>query len=322
MAEEIDVKEVPGVGDVTARKLRELGIIDVKALLLYSPIQLAEMLNTAVERAERIILSAYNLLKERGLVEDDFVTADYLLEKLSRRRYITTGSRNLDTLLRGGVVTGAVTEFYGEFGSGKTQLCHTLAVNVQLPEEEGGLDKNAIYIDTEKTFSPSRIVEIANARGLDPKETLRRIVVARAFNTTHLLLLSHSLPKKIKENNIGFIAIDSAVAPFRAEYIGRGKLSERQQLLNRFMHDLLRVAELYEVAIVITNQVQAQPDIMFGDPTKPVGGHVVAHAVTYRIYLKKSKKNIRIAMIIDSPEHPPGEAVFTITKDGISDPET
>ena len=322
MAEEIDVKEVPGVGDVTARKLRELGIIDVKALLLYSPIQLAEMLNTAVERAERIILSAYNLLKERGLVEDDFVTADYLLEKLSRRRYITTGSRNLDTLLRGGVVTGAVTEFYGEFGSGKTQLCHTLAVNVQLPEEEGGLDKNAIYIDTEKTFSPSRVVEIANARGLDPKETLRRIVVARAFNTTHLLLLSHSLPKKIKENNIGFIAIDSAVAPFRAEYIGRGKLSERQQLLNRFMHDLLRVAELYEVAIVITNQVQAQPDIMFGDPTKPVGGHVVAHAVTYRIYLKKSKKNIRIAMIIDSPEHPPGEAVFTITKDGISDPET
>ncbi len=322
MAEEIDVKEVPGVGDVTARKLRELGIIDVKALLLYSPIQLAEMLNTAVERAERIILSAYNLLKERGLVEDDFVTADYLLEKLSRRRYITTGSRNLDTLLRGGVVTGAVTEFYGEFGSGKTQLCHTLAVNVQLPEEEGGLDKNAIYIDTEKTFSPSRIVEIANARGLDPKETLRRIVVARAFNTTHLLLLSHSLPKKIKENNIGFIAIDSAVAPFRAEYIGRGKLSERQQLLNRFMHDLLRVAELYDVAIVITNQVQAQPDIMFGDPTKPVGGHVVAHAVTYRIYLKKSKKNIRIAMIIDSPEHPPGEAVFTITKDGISDPET
>ena len=314
------MKKVPGIGDVTARKLKELGIIDVKALLLYSPIQLSEMLNTAVERAERIIINAYNLLKEKGLIEEDFVTADHLLERVKKRKYITTGSKNLDTLLKGGVVTGAVTEFYGEFGSGKTQLCHTLAVNVQLSKEEGGLGKNAIYIDTEKTFSPSRIVEIADSKPIDPKEALRKIIVARAFNTTHLLLLSHSLPKKIKENNVGFVAIDSAVAPFRAEYIGRGKLSERQQLLNRFMHDLLRVAELYDVAIVITNQVQAQPDVMFGDPTKPVGGHVVAHAVTYRIYLRKSKKNTRIAMIIDSPEHPPGEAVFIISKEGIVDP--
>lgn len=202
-----------------------------------------------------------------------------------------------------------------------TQLCHSLAVNVQLPEDQGGLNKNAIYIDTEKTFSPSRIVDIANARGMDPRDTLHRIIVARAFNTTHLLLLSHSLPKKIKENNVGLVAIDSAIAPFRAEYIGRGKLSERQQLLNRFMHDLLRIAEVYDVAIVITNQVQEQPDIMFGDPTKPVGGHVVAHAVTYRIYLRKSKKNLRIALIVDSPEHPPGEAVFAITRAGIVDPE-
>jgi DNA repair protein RadA len=505
MTEEIDIKEIPGIGDVTARKLRELGIMEARDLLLYSPIQLAEMLNTAVERAEKMILNAYDMLKERGVIEEDFVTADYLLEKVSRRKYITTGSRNLDELLGGGVVTGAVTEFYGEFGSGKcisrdtpilyidgkdivvddikevygkyvvlygeeryssgyitrahdlsvlayngygveessspilyreyvkrlievgldggvnirltsihpllvmrggvvswiragdlrvgdyiggfreiymedtelirerllshaddrlyremhwyyvsdvreidyydyvydmvvpryhtflggdqpiifhnTQICHSLAVNVQLPTDEGGLNKNAIYIDTEKTFSPSRIVEIANGRGLEPREVLSRITVARAYNTTHLLVLSHSLPRKIKENNIGFVAIDSAIAPFRAEYLGRGRLSERQQLLNRFMHELLRVAEIYDVAVVITNQVQEQPDIMFGDPTKPVGGHVVAHAVTYRIYLKKSKKNIRIAMIVDSPEHPPGEAVFAIAKDGIIDPE-
>lgn len=320
LSSELDVKKVPGVGEVTARKLRELGIEDVKDLLLYSPIQLAEMLDTAVERAEKMILSAYKLLKEKGLMEEDFVTADHLLEKAGRRKYISTGSKNLDGLLRGGVATGAVTEFYGEFGSGKTQLCHTLAVNVQLSEGEGGLGKNAIYIDTEKTFSPSRIMEISDSRNLDSGESLRRIIVARAFNTTHLLLLSHSIPKKIKEYEVGLVAIDSAVAPFRAEYIGRGKLSDRQQLLNRFMHELLRIAELYEVAVVITNQVQSQPDIMFGDPTKPVGGHVVAHAVTYRIYLRKSKKNSRIAMIVDSPEHPPGEAVFMISKEGITDP--
>lgn len=320
MSEEISIREIPGIGDVTARKLEELGITDVKALLLYSPIQLAEMLNTSVERAEKMILNAYELLKERGLIEDDFITADYLYERMSRRRYITTGSRNLDELLKGGVATGAVTEFYGEFGTGKTQLCHTLAVNVQLPEDRGGLERNAIYIDTEKTFSPSRIVEIANAKGLDPRSTLHRISVARALNTTHLLLLIHSLPRKIIESDVGYIAIDSAVAPFRAEYIGRGKLAERQQLLNRLMHELIRIAEMYDVAIVITNQVQAQPDVLFGDPTKPIGGHVVAHAVTYRIYLKKSKKNLRIAMIVDSPEHPPGETVFTIAEEGISDP--
>ncbi len=318
---DLDVKNLPGIGDVTARRLREAGIYTVKDLLLYSPIHLADILNVSVERAEKIVIDAYNYLKEKGIIQDDFISADELMERVGRRRYITTGSRNLDELLRGGIPTQAVTEFYGEFGTGKTQLCHTLAVNVQLPESEGGLNQNAIYIDTEKTFSPSRIVEIASNKGLDPRETLKRIVVARAYNTSHLLLLTRSLPQKIREYNVGFVAIDSAVAPFRAEYLGRARLSERQQLLNRFMHDLIRIAELYDVAVVITNQVQEHPDIVFGDPTKPVGGHVVAHAVTYRIYLKKAKqKNIRIAMIVDSPEHPPGEALFAISSAGICDP--
>lgn len=318
---DIDVRELPGVGEVTAKKLKEAGIYTVRELLLYSPIYLAELLNIGEERAEKLILAAHDLLKKRGLISEDFISAEELMEKIKRRRYISTGSRNLDNLLRGGVATQAVTEFYGEFGSGKTQICHTLAVNVQLPEDQGGLSQNAIYIDTEKTFSPSRIVEIASHRGLNPSEALKRIVVARAYNTTHLLLLMKMLPEKIKSHNVGFVAIDSAVAPFRAEYLGRGKLAERQQLLNRFMHDLIRIAELYDVAIVITNQVQSQPDIMFGDPTKPVGGHVVAHAVTYRIYIRKAKqKGVRIASIVDSPEHPPGEALFMIAEGGITDP--
>ncbi|RLG62002.1 DNA repair and recombination protein RadA [Candidatus Geothermarchaeota archaeon] len=320
---DIDVRELPGVGEVTARKLKEAGIYTVRELLLYSPIYLSELLNISEERAEKLVITAHDFLRERGLISDDFISAEELLEKIKRRRYITTGSRNLDNLLKGGIATQAVTEFYGEFGSGKTQLCHTLAVNVQLPESEGGLNQNAIYIDTEKTFSPSRIVEIATAKGLNPSDILKNIIVARAYNTTHLLLLIKMLPEKIKSNNVGLVAIDSAVAPFRAEYLGRGKLAERQQLLNRLMHDLIRIAELYDAAIVITNQVQAQPDIMFGDPTKPVGGHVVAHAVTYRIYLRKAKqKGLRIASIVDSPEHPPGETLFLISEEGITDPTT
>ena len=314
------VERLPGIGRETAKKLNVIEIYTVRDLILYSPIQLADMLNISVDRAEKIVMSAYDFLRERGVIQDDFVTADILAEEVKKRRYITTGSKNLDSLLGRGIPTKALTEFYGEFGTGKTQLCHTLSVNVQLPEDEGGLDMNTIYIDTEKTFSPSRIVDIAKARGLDPGNTLKRIYVAKVYNSTHLMILIRYLSKKVREDNIGFIAVDSAVAPFRAEYIGRSKLAERQQLLNRLMHNLIELADIYNIAIVITNQVQASPDMFFGDPTKAVGGHVVAHSTTYRIYLRKSKNNTRVAAIKDSPEHPPNQTIFRITEEGIVDP--
>ncbi len=320
--EMLDVSSLKGVGDVTAKKLREAGINTIQDLMLYSPIYISELTGIPVERAEKLVLQAYERLKDLGLAPPDFASASDIMERRKARKYITTGSHNLDELLKGGIATQAVTEFYGEFGSGKTQICHTLAVNVQLPEEQGGLGKGAIYIDTENTFSPDRITEIAYHRGLDPNEVLKRIIVGTPYNTVILLNMVKKLPELIKKYDVGFIAIDSAVGPFRAEYLGRGRLSERQQLLNRFMHDLVRIAEVYDVAVVITNQVQERPDVIFGDPTKPIGGHVVAHAVTYRIYLKKSKRpNLRIASIIDSPEHPPGEAVFAITEKGVTDPE-
>ncbi len=319
--EELDVGKLKGVGDVTAKKLKEAGIYTVQDLLLYSPIYVSEVTGIPVERAEKLVLQAYEYLKELGLVPQDFTVANELFTKRRSRKFIKTGSNNFDEMMKGGIPTQAVTEFYGEFGSGKTQLCHTLAVNVQLPESEGGLGKTAIYIDTENTFSPDRIVEISLNKKLDPNDILKNIIVGRPYNTVILLNMVKKLPDLIKKHNVGFIAIDSAVGPFRAEYLGRGRLSERQQLLNRFMHDLLRIAEVYDVAIVITNQVQARPDVMFGDPTRPIGGHVVAHAVTYRIYLKKAKAaDLRIASIVDSPEHPPREIVFKIWEGGITDP--
>ena len=316
-----DIKELSGIGDVSRKKLNEIGVYTVRDLMLYSPIQLAGLLNTSVDRAEKMVLNAYNFLKEKKLIPDDFVTADLLMEEVEKRKYITTGSKNLDSLLGKGVPTRALTEFYGEFGVGKTQICHVLAVDVQLPPDRGGLDKNTIYIDTEKTFSPSRIVDIAEARGLDPKLTLKRIYVAKVYSSPHLMTLTRFLPKKIREDNIGFIAVDSATAPFRAEYLGRGMLAERQQMLNRFMHNLVDIADLYDVAVVITNQAQAAPDILYGDPTKAVGGHVVAHAVTYRIYLRKGGKGARVASVKDSPEHPPSQTVFMIAKEGVVDVE-
>jgi DNA repair protein RadA len=200
-----------------------------------------------------------------------------------------------------------------------SQICHTLCVMVQSPRGEGGLDSGAVYIDTEGTFRPERIAEIAESRGLDSEKVLSKITVARAYNSAHQELIVKELGKVIEPNKLKLVILDSAVAHYRAEFLGRGTLSERQQRLNRFMHQLLRTAEIYNIAVVVTNQVQAAPDSFFGDPTRPTGGHVVAHTSTYRIYLRKAAKN-RIARMVDSPYHPERDAVFCLDEKGVDDP--
>ena len=200
-----------------------------------------------------------------------------------------------------------------------SQICHTLCVMAQQPKGEGGLDAGAIYIDTEGTFRPERIQEIAEARGIDSEKVLSHITVARAYNSAHQELIVKDLGRIIEPNKIKLVILDSAVAHYRAEFLGRGTLAERQQRLNRFMHQLLRTAEIYNIAVVVTNQVQAAPDSFFGDPTRPTGGHVVAHTSTYRIYLRKAAKN-RIARMVDSPYHPERDTVFILNEKGVDDP--
>ncbi len=200
-----------------------------------------------------------------------------------------------------------------------SQICHTLSVMVQQPRGQGGLEGAAVYIDTEGTFRPERISEIAEARGFKPEEILSRITVARAYNSAHQELIVRDVGKVIEANKVKLLVLDSAVAHYRAEYVGRGTLAERQQRLNRFMHLLIRTAEVYNVAVVVTNQVQSAPDSFFGDPTRPTGGHVVAHTSTYRIYLRKAAKN-RIARMVDSPYHPERDAVFMLDDKGVDDP--
>jgi len=189
---------------------------------------------------------------------------------------------------------------------------------VQQPSSEGGLAARAIYIDTENTFRPDRIVSIAEARAFDSRKALENVIVATAYNSAHQELIIEEAGSVIEDNNARLIIIDSAVAHYRAEFIGRATLSDRQQRLNRFMHILVRIAETYEVAVVVTNQIQASPDAYFGDTIRPTGGHVLAHTSTYRIYLKRSGKN-RIARMVDSPYHAEREILFTLSNGGISD---
>ncbi|OYT34656.1 DNA repair and recombination protein RadA [Archaeoglobales archaeon] len=315
----IDLEEIPGVGQETAKKLREAGFSTIEAIAVASPSELCTISGISESSAIRIIQHARKLANIGG-----FESGDKVLERRKNVRKIKTGSSSLDNLLCGGVETQAITELFGEFGSGKTQICHQLAVNVQLSEKEGGLEGSAIIIDTENTFRPERIIQMAEAKGLDPNGALKNIFVAQAYNSNHQMLLvdnARELAEKLKNEGkpVKLLVVDSLMSHFRAEYIGRGTLADRQQKLNRHLHDLMKFGEIYNAAIVVTNQVMAKPDVMYGDPTKPVGGHIIAHTATYRIYLKKGRGDIRIARLIDSPHLPEGEAIFKITERGVED---
>ncbi|HKZ89444.1 MAG TPA: DNA repair and recombination protein RadA [Thermoplasmata archaeon] len=308
------IEELPGVGPATAEKLKEAGYSDLMALAVASPQMVADAAEIGSNVAQKIIIAAREAADVGG-----FETGDIILERRKSVAKLTTGAKALDELLGGGLESQAITECYGEFGSGKTALAHQLSVNVTRPEDEGGLDAESVWIDTEQTFRPERIRHMAEALELDVDEVLKKIHVARAFNSHHQMLLVEKAHDLSKDFPVRLIVIDSLTAHFRAEYIGRGVLAERQQLLNKHIHELMRFGDLHNAVIYVTNQVQAKPDAFFGDPTRPIGGHIVGHSATFRVYMRKSKGGKRIARLIDSPNLPEAEAVFSIMEEGIRD---
>ena len=308
------IDNLPGVGPATAEKLREAGYTDIMSIAVASPKELSDAAEIGDATAAKIIQKAR---KEADVGK--FETGSALLEKRARVGHLTSGSKTFDELLGGGFETQSITELYGEYGSSKTQIAHQLCVSVQLPLEQGGLNSHAFFIDTENTFRPERIIQMANAFELDPDEALEKIHVARAYNSSHQMLLVDKVKELSKETPASLLIVDSLTAHFRAEYIGRGALADRQQKLNKHMHDLLRWSDLNNGIVCVTNQVSSKPDAFFGDPTRPIGGHIVGHTATFRIYLRKSKGPKRIARLIDSPHLPEGEAVFTVGEAGIRD---
>lgn len=309
-----DISNLPGVGPATADKLREAGFDDLMAIAVSSPSELAE----ACEIGEGVAIKIINAARKIADV-GSFETGDQVMRRRETVGKLRSQAKGLDELLGGGFETQSITELFGEFGSGKTQVGHQLCVNVQLPVEEGGLDGHALYIDTENTFRPERIIQMAEAKGMDPEEVLSRIHVARAFNSNHQMMLVEKAADVCKEFPIRLIVVDSLTAHFRAEFVGRGTLANRQQKINKHMHDLLRLGGLNNSVICVTNQVSAKPDAFFGDPTRAIGGHIVGHTSTFRIYLRKSKGGKRIARLIDSPHLPEGEGIFTVTEKGLEE---
>ena len=309
----LDVTDLPGVGPAIAKRLSEAGYKSVESIAVASPAELAAAGSIGETTATKIIKAG------REMLDIGFETADLLLERRRTAGRITTGSKALDELFGGGLETQAITEMYGSFRSGKTQMAHQLAVNVQRSSEEGGLSATAIYVDTEGTFRPERLEDMAEAYGMDKKKVLKNVVWARAYNSDHQILLCDQAMEMAPERNAKLLIVDSVTSHFRAEYTGRGTLAARQQKLNKHLHHLQRGAEINNMAVYITNQVMSRPDAFFGDPTAPVGGHVLAHVPQTRCYLRKSKGERRICRLVDSPNLPEGEAVFTVVKDGIRD---
>jgi DNA repair protein RadA len=340
-----DLEDLPGVGPATAEKLRDNGFNDYQGIAVASPGELSNTADIGESSAADIISAARDAADIGG-----FESGAQVLERRQEIGKLTWGVEEVDELLGGGVETQSITEVYGEFGSGKSQVTHQLSVNVQLPREHGGLEGSAIFIDSEDTFRPERIEDmlfgladetiedamvlhgVADEGEADADDealregllesVLDNIHVAKAFNSNHQILLAEKAQEIASDSQDGefpvrLLAVDSLTAHFRAEYVGRGELADRQQKLNKHLHDLMRVGDLNNTAVVVTNQVAANPDSFFGDPTQPIGGNILGHTSTFRLYLRKSKADKRIVRLVDAPNLADGEAVMRVDGDGL-----
>ncbi|MEY7849332.1 DNA repair and recombination protein RadA [Natrarchaeobius sp. A-rgal3] len=338
---EADLETLPGVGPATADKLHDAGFESFQSLAVASPSELSNTADVGESTAADIVRAARDAADIGG-----FETGATVLERRNKIGKLTWHIDEVDDLLGGGIETQSITEVYGEFGSGKSQVTHQMSVNVQLPQEVGGLHGSAIFVDSEDTFRPERIDDMV--RGLPDdvidatledreiegsagdeeamdeliEDVLDKIHVAKAFNSNHQMLLAEKAKELASEHEeseypVRLLAVDSLTAHFRAEYVGRGELADRQQKLNKHLHDLDKVGNLYNAAVLVTNQVASNPDSFFGDPTQPIGGNILGHKSTFRIYLRKSKGDKRIVRLVDAPNLADGEAVMRVQDGGL-----
>jgi len=303
-----------GITSADLKKLLEAGFNTVESIAFSTRKNLCAVKGISEAKAEKLSIEASKLIPL------GFSTATELFLRRKDILYITTGCKELDKLLGDGIETGSITEIFGEFRTGKTQLCHQICVTCQLPTKRGGAEGKALYIDTEGTFRPERLLAIAERYQLDGDDVLENIAYARAYNTDHQSQLLLQASAMMAEKRFTVIVVDSATALYRTDYSGRGELSARQMHLARFLRTLQRLADEFGVAVVITNQVVAEVGgTVFSADKKPIGGNIMAHASTTRLSLRKGRGETRICKIYDSPNLPEAEATFTITGNGISD---
>eukprot|EP00736_Rhodelphis_marinus_P009269 Rmarinus@m.5453 len=314
----IPLQRLEGAG-ITAsdvKKLQDGGIYTVESLAMTTKRELMKIKGISEPKAEKLIAEASKLMPM------GFITATEFHRQRAEVIHLSTGAKELDALLAGGIETGSITELYGEFRTGKTQLCHTLAVTCQLPLDQNGGEGRALYIDTEGTFRPERLCQIAKRFNLDEQDVLDNVAFARAYNSDHQNRLIAEASGILAESRYALVIVDSATALYRTDYSGRGELSERQQHLAKFMRSLQKLADEFGVAVVVTNQVVADPgggSLFQANALKPIGGNIMAHSSTTRLAMRKGRGESRVCKIVDSPCLAEGEATFAIKDDGIGD---
>lgn len=310
------IEDLDGVGPATAEKLRELGYHTIESLATAA---LKELVPAGIseKQAAKIISQA------RGSIAISFIPANELIKLRQNVLRLSSGSKSIDELLGGGLESQTISEFYGQYGVGKSILCHQLCVNAQKPVDQGGLNGGALYIDTEQTFRPEWIERMSNHLGMDPDTVARNIMYAEAYTSDHQILLLEKADQVIKENNIRLIVVDSLTAHFRSEYLGREMLADRQQKINKHLHRLVRLARAFNTVAVVTNQVMSRPDAFFAMAVEAVGGHIVAHTTHTRVFLRRTAGGpVRIARLVSSPYLAEGERLFKVTENGIEDVES
>ncbi|CAG9464703.1 unnamed protein product [Pedinophyceae sp. YPF-701] len=307
-----------GVAASDVKKLIEGGMHTVERVAHASRKELMAVKGISEAKAQKLHEAAWKM------VPMGFTPATIVQQRREALVTISTGSKALDDALEGGIETGSITEIYGEFRCGKTQLCHTLCVYAQMSIESGGAEGKVLYIDTEGTFRPNRVAQIAEHVGMSPQDVLDNVAYARAHNTDHQMDLLGAAASMMADTRFALIVVDSATSLYRSEFNGRGELSARQVHLNRFLRGLMRLATEFSVAVVVTNQVVANPDggaaAMFAGPQmKPIGGNIMAHASTTRLWLRKAKGDNRKCTIVASPHLPERDAMFGIGPQGIKE---
>ena len=350
--EQLGLADLDGIGAITLKKLQNIGIKKVSDLLLRSPTDLVTLTGKTRDAIDGLLTKAYKFVQDNNLLEKTTMSGRESLERRKEKiKRITTGTNALNKFFDGGIETQAITEVYGEFGSGKTQFCHQMAVYAQLPIDAGGLDGNVVYIDTEDTFRPERILDIVVNREIVPVEDYKKsdiekgaskvakdqesalkyldgIKHVKCFNSFFQGLVIDNLSEELEKvwdngKKVKLVIIDSLLGLYRLDYLGRANLSDRQIHISDMINKLDKLKQLSDgVAFLVTNQVMAQAGISnpYIDPIKAIGGNTVAHAITYRVYFIKSGQK-RIAKFIDSPGHAYQEAIFQLSKAGLIDIE-
>lgn len=318
MRNNLRIENLTEVEPALIRKAKEAGFHYIDTLAITSPMDIAKSLDVEINEAMSICNKATLKLEEIGIISPSKIASfDRNNRSSNNRLYIKTGSKDFDQLFGGnGIETKAVTQFYGRSSIGKTQICHTLCVTVQ----QFHPDYKSIYIDTEGTFREERIAEIAKAKGLDPTRILQNVRFIQPLNSARLesILMQDLSLIFNQDSGIKLLIIDSIINLYRADYSGRGMLSQRQSKLSKIMHLLQNIARVYDIAVVITNQVSTSVNGYFclADSDRPMGGNVITHTSTFMIQLR-GNSSYRIAEIKGSPCYPETQARFEICEEGI-----